>query len=89
MKNIFFFNSVGFFEQLNCLPMGVPSITLLTNCFVENIETIALDPYFFKRKFWRRYMDDIISVWNYGEEELRSFLVYINFLEGDLRFKME
>ena len=70
---LFFFQfRGGFFEQVNGLPMGAPLSPLLANCFVENIETIALDSYFLKHKFWGRYMDDIISVWNYGVEELKS-----------------
>ena len=62
---------------------------ILVNCFVENIETIALDSYFLKYKFWGRYMDDIISVWNYGVEELKSFLQHLNFWGGDLKFTTE
>ena len=53
--------------------MGAPLSPLLANCFVEDIETIELDSYFLKHKFGGRYMDDIISVWNYGVEELKSF----------------
>ena len=70
--------------------MGAPLSPLLANCFVENIETIALDSYFLKHKFWGRYMDDIISVWNYGKEELKGFfLEHVNFRGGDLEFTIE
>ena len=62
---------------------------LLANCFVENIETIALVSYFLKHKYWRRYMDDISSVWNYGVEELKSFLEHLNFWGGDLKYTIE
>ena len=31
-------------------------------------------------------MDDKISVWNYGEEELKGFLAHLNFWGGDLNF---
>ena len=34
-------------------------------------------------------MDDIISVWNYGVEELKSFLEHLNFWGGDLKFTIE
>ena len=69
--------------------MGATLSPLLANCFVENTETIALDSYFLKHKFWGRYMDDIISVWNYGVEELKSFLEHLNFWGGDLKFTIE
>ena len=54
-------------------PWGPLLSPLLANCFVENIETIALVSYFLYYKYWGRYMDDISSVWNYGVEELKSF----------------
>ena len=69
--------------------MGAPLSPLLSNCFVENIETIALDSYFLKHKFWGRYMDDIISVWNYEVEELKSFLEHLNFWGVDINFTIE
>ena len=76
-------------EEVNGLPMGAPLSPLLANCFVENIETIALDSYLLKHKFWGRYMDEIISVWNYGEEELKGFLEHLNFWGGHLKFTIE
>ena len=30
-----------------------------------------------------------ISVWNYGVEELKSFLEHLNFRGGDLKFTIE
>ena len=86
----YFFEFRGvFFEQVNGLPMGAPLSPLLANCFVKNIETIALDSYFLKHKFWGRCMDDIISIWNYGVEKLKSFLEHLNFWGGDLKFTIE
>ena len=55
-----FFQFTGdFFEQVNGLPVGAPLSPLLANCFIENIETIALDSYILKHTFLGRYMDDI------------------------------
>lgn len=89
-KFSYFFQFRGeYFEQINGLPMGAPLSPLLANIFVENIETIALDSYFLKHIFWGRYMDDIISVWDYGEEELKGFLEHLNCLGGDLKFTVE
>ena len=34
-------------------------------------------------------MDDVISIWNYGEEELKGFLEHLNFWGGDLKFTIE
>ena len=63
----------SFYQQTNGLPMGSPLSRLRANIYVEHIENWALNSYFLKRIFWGRYMDDIISLWNYGENELRVF----------------
>ena len=34
-------------------------------------------------------MDGIISIWNYGEEELKGFLEHLNFWGGTLKFTIE
>ena len=86
---VFFQFRGGFFRTNKWFTHGTPLIPLLANCFAENIETIALDSYFFKHTFWGRYMDDIISVWNYGEKELKGFKKQLNFLGGDLKFTIE
>ena len=51
MFSYFFQFRMDFFEQVNGLLMGAPLSPLLANCFVENIETLALDSYFLKHKF--------------------------------------
>ena len=45
--------------------MGAPLSSLLANIFVENLENWALDSHFLNHVFWGRFMDDLISVWNY------------------------
>jgi hypothetical protein len=49
-----------------------------SNIYVEHIENCALDSYFLKHVFWGRYMDDVISLWNYGGNELRGLLDHLN-----------
>ena len=63
----------SFYQQINGLPMGAPLSGLLANIYAEHIENWALNSYFLKHIFWGRYMDDVISLWNYGENELRGF----------------
>ena len=53
--------------------MGAPLSGLSANIYVENLENWALKSYFLKHVYWGRYMDDVISLWNYGENELRGF----------------
>ena len=45
--------------------------------------------YFLKDIFWGRYIDDVISLWNYGENELRGFLDPLNTHNRNLQFTLE
>ena len=64
----------SYYEQVRGLPLGAPLSDLPANIFVENLENWALDAYFLSHVFWGRFMDDVISVLNYGESELKGFL---------------
>ena len=79
----------SFSEQTNGLPMGAPLSGLLTNIYVEHIENWALNSYFFKYIFWRRYMDNVISYWDYEENELMGFLDHLNTYDRNLQFTLE
>ena len=67
----------------------MPLSGLLANIYVEHIENSALNSYFLKHIFWGRYMDDVISLWNYGENELRGFLDHLNTYDRNLQFTLE
>ena len=73
---------------MNGLPMGAPLYGLLAK-YVEHIENWALNSYFLNHIFWGCYMDDIISFWNYGENELRGFLDNLNTYDRHLQFTLE
>ena len=79
----------SYYNQVRGLPMGAPLSGLLANIFVENLENWALDSYFLNHVFWGRFMDDIISVWNYGESELKGFLEHLNTYDRNLQFTLE
>ena len=79
----------SFYQQINGLPMGAALSGLLANIYVENLENWALNSYFLKHVYWGRYMDDVISLWNYGETELRGFLDHLNTYDRNLQFTLE
>ena len=68
--------------------MGAPLSGLLAIIFVENLENWALDSYFLSHVFWGRFMNDVISVWNYGESELKGFLEHLNTYDRNLQFTL-
>ena len=69
--------------------MGAPLSGLLANIYVERIENWALNSYLLKHMFWGRYMDDVISLWNYGGHELRGFFDHLNKYDRNLQFTLE
>ena len=56
----------------------LPLSPLLENIYVEYVETLAIEIYFFKPKFWDRYMGDVLVIWNYGESQIEGFLEHLN-----------
>ena len=79
----------NFYHQIRGLAMGGPLSPLLANIYVEYVENLAIETYFLKPKFWGRYMDDILVIWNYGESEIEGFLEHLNNLGGELIFTIE
>ena len=69
--------------------MGAPLSRLMEKIYVENLENWALNSYFLNHVFLGRYMDDVISLWNYGEAEIRGFLDHLNTYDQNLQFTLE
>ena len=69
--------------------MGTPLSGLLVNIYAGHIENWALNSYFLIHIFWGGYMDYVVSLWNYGEIEFRSFLDNINTYDRNLQFTLE
>ena len=65
--------------------MEAPLSRLLESIYVENLENWALSSYFFKHLYWGRYMNDVISLWNYEEIELQGFLNHFNTYDRNLQ----
>ena len=79
----------SYYKQLKGLPMGAPLPGLLANIFVKNLENWALDSYFLNHVFWGHFMDDVISVWNYGKSDLKGFLEHLDTYNRYLQFTLE
>ena len=79
----------NFYHQVRGLAMGGPLSPLLANIYVEYVENLAIDTYFLNPKFWGRYMDDVLVIWNYGESQIEGFLEHLNNLGGELVFTIE
>ena len=45
--------------------MGGPSSPLLGNICIDYVETLTIETNSFQPKFWERYIDDSLVIWNY------------------------
>ena len=56
---------------------------------MEEFEKKALATSTLKPGLWFRYVDDILSSWEHGLENLRRFLEHINSLHLSIKFTLE
>jgi hypothetical protein len=56
---------------------------------MDFIEQSALNSFHLKHSIWFRFVDDILSVWEHGQDSLRDFLAHLNFSDSNLQFTME
>ena len=61
----------------------------MANLFMEEFEKKALATSTLKPGFWLRYVDDTLSSWAHGLENLHRFLEHINSLHPSIKFTLE
>ena len=69
--------------------MGSPLSPVFGNLFMEEFEKKALATSTLKPGFWFRYVDDTLSSWVHGLENLHRFLEHINSLHPSIKFTLE
>ena len=86
--NIFTFDG-DLFRQLWGIAMGTRCAPTVANLFMGLLEAKILDSPFVDKiykKFWRRFIDDILLIWIGSEAELKEFLDFINTLHPTIKF---
>ena len=68
-SSYFGYNS-QFFTQVMGLSMDTSLSPNLATFYMEFIKTSALENFPLKNPFWGWFVDDVISVWDHGEESL-------------------
>jgi hypothetical protein len=69
--------------------MGSPFLPVMANLFMEEFENKALATATLKPGFWFRYVDDTLSSWSYGLDNLQKFLDNINSSHPSIKFTFE
>ena len=78
-----------FYQQKFGVAMGSPVSPIVVNLFMEDLEQkiIATAPEHCKPLFWRRYVDDIISVVKKGKEN--ELQLHMNAMDNSIKFTRE
>ena len=58
--------------------MGTKRAVSFANIFMSALETEIINRSHFKPLTWKRYIDDVFSLWNINKEEINSFLELAN-----------
>ena len=88
-KDMFFQFNNEFYEQIYGFAMGNPLSPVLAGLFLEHVETEILPKYTgIKPVFWKRYVDDIISLVP-PEFDLNKYMHFINNIYPSLKFTFE
>ncbi len=69
--------------------MGSPLSPVMANLFMEEFEKNALATATLKPGFWFRYVDDTLSSWCHGLDNLQRFLDHMNSLHPSIKFTYE
>jgi hypothetical protein len=77
------------FEQTDGIAMGSPLSPIIAEIFMDEVETGILQKTTRKPKIWLRYVDDVLLIWEHGEEALNTFLRLANNEHANVKFTLE
>lgn len=88
-QNFFMFDN-KIYKMEDGLPMGSPISAIMAEIFMNSFELKINNDTTNNSgiSFWRRYVDDIIAVWD-TRSSLNDFMTYINSLNHNIKFTLE
>lgn len=88
-----FFHSVltsSYFEKLDVvMMMGCPLSSVVADLFMESFDNVLLCQATLKPSGFLQFVDDTLVVWPHGRENLNEFLIFLNDLHPNIKFRME
>ena len=84
-KNVFEFNSECFL-QISGAAIGTKTAPAYANIVMSIFERKLLTGSRNKPLVRFRYIDDIFAIWTFGEDKLKAFMLYINFIHSSFQF---
>ena len=87
-ENSFHFNGKNYL-QTHGTAMGTKMAVSFANIFMAAVETEIINSSHFKPLTWKRYIDDVFSLWNINKEEINSFIELANSYHPTIKFTAE
>ena len=87
-ENSFHFNGNNYL-QTHGTAMGTKMAVSFANIFMAAVETDIINSSCFKPLIWKRYIDDVFSLWNRNKEEINSFIELANSYHPTIKFTAE
>ena len=77
------------YHQTHGITMGTKMAVAFANIFMAKIEKEILRQSSIKPIFWKRFIDDVISVWDTSRNEIEEFLLKANNFHPTIKFMAE
>ena len=87
-ENSFQFNGKNYF-QIHGTAMGTKMAVAFANIFISKVETDILSHSTFRPLVWKRYTDDIFSLWTINRVEILQFIEQANRHHPTIKFTAE
>ena len=88
LESLFQFNEKDYL-QTHGTAMGTKMAVAFANIFMAKIEKEILRQSSIKPIFWKRFIDDVISVWDTSRNEIEEFLLKANNVHPTIKFTAE
>ncbi len=90
LKNSVFRSGTGqHFLQLEGTAMGKSFSPVVAEIILQHLENLLFRSDTPLPRFWTRYVDDVLAVWEHGEEKIPEFLEILNNLVPGINFTAE
>ncbi len=86
LKNNFFEHGLDIFKQIKGTAIGTKFAPQYAIVYLRKFEEEALQGYELNPWVWWRYIDDIFTIWEHGEEEFLQFMAHLNSLDPNIKF---
>ena len=87
LRSTYFTFKGRFYEQQEGAAMGLPISPIVANLYMEDLETKAIKSAQNPPSFWRRFVDDTLTIMK--SSQIESFLHHLNSIDHHIQFTKE